>query len=604
MHINTTGRAFFGLGTAMCGPLAAIVIAVGCGSPDPVSTSASSSGQGASGTSSSGEPGGSGGTGGTGTSSGGGGGGAWDPEAGWTVIDPAADTIKIYVSSSDGADANDGKSPEKAVKTIAKGKSLLRDMGAPDWLLLKRGDVWNEGIGTWTKSGRSEKEPMVISTYGDALERPLLKTGTQKAVFADKTATINHVAFIGLHFYANTRDPDSGDFVGSAGDEGFFWTAQGEDLLIEDMMIESYKGNVSVQGINGKVTNVRLRRSVIIDAYEIENPDPNVQLDNSAGLYAMNVTGLVIEGNVFDHNGWNSSPKVPGANPTNFNHNMYIQSSCAEVTIRDNITTRAASHGFQARAGGIVEGNLSVDNPIGFSFGLTNGAATPVPGGVTGHVSGNVVRDSDDITPAEQRGAGIQLGNIKSAVVEDNILAHDKTDGSNHVAFELTRKTSVIDPEEKIQNLKIQNNIVYDWRRGFRFSAPGLVNVQINQNDVQSPLRGIELVDFFQQNFNAGTSFNGNRWFSSEDAGKWFLTKNGPLSYAMWLTTSKEMGSSNAMVSYPDPERKLGTYHGSLGKEATFDAYIAEARKQSRKNYRFEYTAAGPIGYIRKGFGK
>jgi hypothetical protein len=524
--------------------------------------------------------------------------------AGWTEFEPAPDTVTIYVSSSDGDDNNDGKTPETAVKTIAKGKSLLRDGGFPDWLLLKRGDVWKEAMGTWKKSGRSAMEPMVVSTYGDAMERPLLKTGTQKALYADKADTIKHVAFVGLHFYANTRDPDSADFVGPTGDEGFFWTAQADDLLLEDLKIESYKGNVSIQGINGKITNVRLRRSVIIDAYEIENPDPNNQFDNSAGLYASNVTGLVIEGNVFDHNGWNDSPKVPGANPTNFNHNMYIQSSCADVTIRDNITTRASSHGFQARAGGTVEGNLVIDNPIGFSFGLTNGAATPVPGGVTGHVSGNVVRDSDDITVNEKRGVGIQLGNIKSAIVEDNILAHDKTEGANHVAFELTRKISMIVPDEKIQDLTIQNNIVYDWRGGIRFSSTALVNVKVDKNDFQSPLRGQELVNYFSQGFNAGTKFNGNRWFSSDDPGQWFLTKDGPLSYQEWLTTSKEQGSSNMKVSYPDPERKLGTYHGSLGKTATFDAYIAEARQQSRKNYRFEYTAAGPIAYIREGFGK
>jgi hypothetical protein len=192
-----------------------------------------------------------------------------------------------------------------------------------------------------------------------------------------------------------------------------------------------------------------------------------------------------------------------------------------------------------------------------------------------------------------------------SAIVEDNILAHDKTEGANHVAFELTRKISpMIVPDEKIQDLTIQNNIVYDWRGGIRFSSTALVNVKVNKNDFQSPLRGQELVNYFSQGFNAGTTFNANRWFSSDDPGQWFLTKDGPLSYQEWLTTSKEQGSSNMKVSYPDPERKLGTYHGSLGKTATFDAYIAEARQQSRKNYRFEYTAAGPIAYIREGFGK
>lgn len=52
----------------------------------------------------------SGGTGGAGT--GGSGMGGWDPEAGWTNFDETADTIKVYVSSSDGDDSNDAEQPE------------------------------------------------------------------------------------------------------------------------------------------------------------------------------------------------------------------------------------------------------------------------------------------------------------------------------------------------------------------------------------------------------------------------------------------------------------------------------------------------------------
>src|SRR5579872_362178 len=71
---------------------------------------------------------------------------------GWTVFTPVSGsgscsagtytgTCIYYVSSSAGNDANDGLSPATAVKTIAKGRSLMRD-GFPDWLLLNRGDVW------------------------------------------------------------------------------------------------------------------------------------------------------------------------------------------------------------------------------------------------------------------------------------------------------------------------------------------------------------------------------------------------------------------------------------------------------------------------------
>src|SRR5215208_1350183 len=64
---------------------------------------------------------------------------------GWTEVTPSSDTRTIYVSNSTGSNDNDGLSPDTAVQTVAKGASLLRD-GMPDWLLLKRGDSWQESL--------------------------------------------------------------------------------------------------------------------------------------------------------------------------------------------------------------------------------------------------------------------------------------------------------------------------------------------------------------------------------------------------------------------------------------------------------------------------
>src|SRR5689334_1408982 len=95
---------------------------------------------------------------------------------GWTTVTPSDDTRQVYVSSSEGDDANNGLSPQSPVETITAGIKLLRD-GMPDWLLLKRGDSWSgEGLGSWSKSGRSAEEPMLISAY-DTGPRPLLMTG-------------------------------------------------------------------------------------------------------------------------------------------------------------------------------------------------------------------------------------------------------------------------------------------------------------------------------------------------------------------------------------------------------------------------------------------
>src|SRR6185503_11767786 len=90
---------------------------------------------------------------------------------GWTNVAPIADSRVVYVSSSLGSDTNNGLSPDSPVKTVAKGRSMLRN-NSPDWLLLKRGDVWFERYGLLNVSGRSAQEPILISAYG-AGDRPV-----------------------------------------------------------------------------------------------------------------------------------------------------------------------------------------------------------------------------------------------------------------------------------------------------------------------------------------------------------------------------------------------------------------------------------------------
>src|SRR4051794_40288333 len=94
---------------------------------------------------------------------------------GWTVVTPASDTRVVYVSNSQGNDANSGLSAGSPVKTLAKAQSLVRD-GSADWLLLKRGDTF-ESFGQWKKRGRSASEPVYIAAYGTGA-RPQINSAT------------------------------------------------------------------------------------------------------------------------------------------------------------------------------------------------------------------------------------------------------------------------------------------------------------------------------------------------------------------------------------------------------------------------------------------
>ncbi len=132
---------------------------------------------------------------------------------GWTVVTPSADTQTIYVSSSDGKDTNNGLSPQTPIKSFAKAEALVRT-GMPDWVLLKSGDTFNDAFLSWTASGRSVNEPMLISHYGTGA-LPLINTGSALYAFAtpsSPTKPVNYIDIIGLQFHNNNRDPNSPTF--------------------------------------------------------------------------------------------------------------------------------------------------------------------------------------------------------------------------------------------------------------------------------------------------------------------------------------------------------------------------------------------------------
>src|SRR5207237_2145087 len=119
---------------------------------------------------------------------------------------------------------------------------------------------------------------------------------------------------------------------------------------------------------------------------------PNVR---APGLYVRNTDRALIEGNVFDHNGWNDHVRGGAANV--FSHNAYIQDNNSDIYVQDNIFANAASHALQMRSGGYVRNNVFINNPIGVLFGNGRDAKA---GGVQGDISGNVFVGSASINGA------------------------------------------------------------------------------------------------------------------------------------------------------------------------------------------------------------
>ncbi|MGB7161260.1 MAG: fibronectin type III domain-containing protein, partial [Tepidisphaeraceae bacterium] len=513
---------------------------------------------------------------------------------GWTDIAPSADTRVVYVSNSGGSDSNNGLSSNAPVKTIAKARTLVRS-GSPDWMLLKRGDEWSENLDKWNRSGRSEEEPMLISAYGSG-ERPLLKTGS--SVGFKNSGQVSHLAIIGIHFHAHTRDTDSSSYNGTtAGGYGFHSMGRLDDVLVEDTVFDDYKYNLSVTGYDARITDFELRRSIVTDAWSDDG--------KSQGMYVHKVDGLLLEGNVFDHNGWNTA--VAGAKATIFSHGIYMSSDNSNVVVRENIIADSASHGVQARSGGVIENNLFLRNPINLLFG--GGSPTVKPGGVSGRITGNVILDSRDIN-GSNRGNAIDLANIADVVVANNIIAADTHRHAAAINFGTTADAANVSEAVGINDLTFRDNIIYDWYSSFslssQFKAGGSGNLSVNNltiedNDFQ--LGGMARLMRLGTGKSGEIDVSGNRYdnYDNFPSSGWFLLGNTTTSFSSWKS-NVEPTAEMVEIPYADPGRSIATYNASIGGTAAFSTFISEAADQAQGSFDARYSAAAVINYVRKGF--
>ncbi len=510
---------------------------------------------------------------------------------GWTIFTPSSDTRMVYVSSSSGNDQNDGLSSATPKSTLAAAKALMRD-SFPDWLLLERGDVWHESLGQWKASGRSPSEPMLVSTYGGATERPLLETGKLGGVWTNGSigspATIDNLALVGVHFRADGY-AGGGDCVGAQ------MLQPGSHFLIEDCEFEGYSSNLVFQGYGGHHTDFRLRRSVIVDAYAIHSIG-----GHSQGLYVYAVDGLLIEENLFDHNGWNEH--VPGAGADMFSHDLYIDNGNSAVIVRGNIIANASSHGMQLRCGGSAVNNLFVRDSIALNVG---GGNNPEAGGVQADVRGNVILDGKDIDAANPRGWALWLANIQSGHVAYNVVANNSLGTLPNAVTIDGAYAGDYGPTLGVHNLTIDKNVFYDW--GGSLLAEGdssqITQLTFAGNDEQNTSWPTSLLECPVGSSTAAFQSSSNRFFCQlVPTSDWTEINSVPHPIDYWLSLVGDSTSVVQQVSYPDPTRSPASYNATLGGAFGLDAFLAEARKQSFTYWRPAYMAAQVNRYIRRGF--
>ena len=403
-------------------------------------------------------------------------------------------------------------------------------------------------------------------------ERPLLKTGTsfgfQSAAFAGVPR--RHIVLADLHLWAHTNN-------GSATVSGVDITNGLNDVLIENCYVEQYSVNISAQGIESRPTNIKIRRSVIANSLSTSG--------RSTGIILGHSDNVLIEECILDHNGW--SETAAGCSPTIFSHNVYINpDNTTGVVVRGSIVARGAASGVRS-TGQLCENNLFLQNPVAMALGPD-----------TRIVRNNVVLDSRNIDSANPRGVGMD-GTIGANVeIYGNILAHQVSGTGNTKGMSLGGAYS---------GLQLHDNIIYGWVQSVNNLAPAIAlegtpttQVRVYNNHLQQSGGAL------YQQFNPVTAsmyrYSGNKYFASSNNVP-FLESPSWMTYNQWLSFSGETDSTYSAVSYPDPNRTIATYMTSIGGSPSLNAFLTEARRQSKSNWRAAYTADAVGAYIRGGFG-
>jgi hypothetical protein len=485
---------------------------------------------------------------------------------GWTLIPPpdtAAGARVVYASSSAGKNTNTGLSPDAPVETLAKAITLLRD-NAGDRLLLRRGDTFAESFGGWTKSGRSPDQPLLISAYGDG---PRPRVASAATAFSVLTGELHDIALVGLHLTAARRDPASPDFDPAApAGHGVRIIRPVTNLLIEDCRLDFFTTNLTLTADDapgGKVTNVTVRRCQVLDAYSTGGAF------SGQGLYANHCDGVLIEENVFDHNGWNEL--VPGAAANIYRHNLYLSAANSAVTVRGNVIANGASHGLQLRAGGIVEDNLFLSNAV---HCLLAGAA--------GVFRRNVVLGGRDIDAANPRGLGLVLA-CSDARSEHNLFAQKPMTSGN--AFTVERNDWT--PAGPMRAALVANT-VYAWSgNGLEVSADCDL-LEFAANDLQRLVPGRKVVTLKGKVARFG--FAANRYDTAEPRpDRWFNLAGAYVPLDRWSAATGDT-SRTQRLDYPDPDRTVP------------ETFLAAARAQSRPAWDDDLTATAACHALRSGF--
>ncbi|HAC62425.1 MAG TPA: hypothetical protein DCF68_02525 [Cyanothece sp. UBA12306] len=559
---------------------------------------------------------------------------------GWTIYKPSVNSRIIYVSSEEGNDQTAqfyspnsqevGQNPflpagkVKPFKTIDAALKEARN-NSPDWILLKKGDIWYENIKE-LKNGASKNAPSLVSSYGQDTQRPLLKTDTREALIVPKNihfAVLSGIDFQGINKSNKNSSRDGIKLVNRKGEQIKYF-------LLEDCTIRNYKHNLIFLN-SGVMKNFVIRRNLILDAYTV--PEKKEQKAISSGLLATGANFL-LEENIFDHNGWKiqRKPNNDWVDPrkgqaTWLNHNTYFPNPRG-VIFRENLFLRSSSIQNKWTADDqpgsgkdvIIDNNFYLDGEIGISMGGNKQGPLRF---ANIKIVNNVMLNIGRSRPTNRNLAWyLEIQDWDGGLVANNLLIHQPKIEVDSTYGILIGGSSV----GQTRNVTIKNNLLYNlYSRlgGIVLASIGQrENIQFNNNQIQFPRLKTSIINSYTDL--TGFSFHNNKYYSDALLPKWVGLVNDNFDYnkwikdsarmqwnylpkkdidwKMWRKISQDKNSKQQRLKYPNPERTIEEYNGKISGKASYEDFLRQIRKQSKSSWRKEYTADAINDWFREGF--
>jgi hypothetical protein len=208
-----------------------------------------------------------------------------------------------------------------------------------------------------------------------------------------------------------------------------------------------------------------------------------------------------------------------------------------------------------------------------------------------------VLIESRDNQNGQPLGLGISIKKAEGVRILDNIITNS-TDGTYHVAIIVN---------ELCGDVEVRDNVVWRWTDAeppswgmetFAVTAETSGRSSFTGNQLQQPCDAV-LVAHVNP---ASWQFSGNRYYTRREAGARFKRREAWFGYEQWAAVSGEIGAGERRMQYADPERTIARYAAAAGLEESTEAFLSAARRQSRENWRDEYTAEAVNRFIREGF--